>query len=303
MHLLHLLASSAALVSAAQVEHRADDAGDDTPMRLMGGDPQYPFDPNTSPYCDWWYDNHDNTVPCEDMPIIWDLTEAEWKRWNPSLKDSCDAWVPRTSWCVDGFAEPPVPGEPETPTTVITTTAAPPPPTTTTTTSTSTVTRNNGVQTPEPIQEGMTIYCQKFYFVPDGATCAQVLADNKISMADFFFFNPAVGENCNSLWANVYVCVGRIPTFNTVTLQVPKPPTTTAAPTTTKPANGIETPSPIQEGMVTNCKKFHFVSPGDRCAQILAYNNISVDDLYRWNPAVGPNCNGMWASTYVCVGV
>ncbi|KAH7347274.1 hypothetical protein B0T11DRAFT_291078 [Plectosphaerella cucumerina] len=116
----------------------------------------------------------------------------------------------------------------------------------------------------------MTIYCNKFYYVPDGATCAQVLADHKISMADFFNWNPAVGQNCNSLWANVYVCVGRIPTFNTVSLQVPKPPTATAAPTTTKPSNGIQTPSPIQDGMVTNCKKFHFVSPGDRCAQILA---------------------------------
>lgn len=55
--------------------------------------------------------------------------------------------------------------------------------------------------------------------------------------------------------------------------------------------------------MVTNCKKFHFVSPGDRCAQILAYNNISVADLNRWNPAVGPDCRDTWASTYVCVGV
>lgn len=272
-------------------------------MRVMGPAPQYPYDPNTTPSCSWWFDNHDNVVSCEDFPLFWDLAQADWTRWNPSLKDSCDAWVPRTSWCVEGLAEPPVPGAPETLTTITTTAAPPAPPTTTTTTtsSSSTVTRNNGIQTPQPIQEGMTYYCNKFYYVPDGANCAQILADNKISMADLFAWNPAVGQNCNSLWAHVYICVGRIPTFNTIPLPIPLPPTTTAAPT--RPPNGVETPKPIQEGMVTNCKKFHFVSPGDRCAQILAYNNISVADLYRWNPAVGPNCQGMWASTYVCVGV
>ncbi|KAF6802834.1 LysM domain-containing protein [Colletotrichum sojae] len=266
----------------------------------MDSSPQYPYDPNTSPYCGWWFDNHDSTVSCENMPLIWELTREEWTRWNPSLKDSCDAWQPTTSWCVDAFAEPPVPDVPGTTLTTITT--APPAPSTTSTPPSTTVTRNNGIQTPEPIQEGMTLYCNRFYYVPEGATCAQVLAENNISMKDLFEWNPAVGSNCNSLWAHTYICVGRIPTFATVSLQLPPKPTT-AAPTPTKPANGIETPSPIQDGMVTNCEKFHFVSPGDRCAQILAYNNISVEDLYRWNPAVGPNCQGMWASTYVCVGV
>ncbi|RYP68506.1 hypothetical protein DL769_005503 [Monosporascus sp. CRB-8-3] len=49
------------------------------------------------------------------------------------------------------------------------------------------------------------------------------------------------------------------------------------------PGNGVETPQPIQSGMVGNCNTFHFFT--------------------TWNPAVGKDCSGLWSDTYACAGL
>ena len=64
-------------------------------------------------------------------------------------------------------------------------------------------------------------------------------------------------------------------------LTVP-PITTTAKP----PGNGVETPVPIQNGMVGNCKTFHFVEEGQSCSDVLAKNGITLAQLFAWNPSV-----------------
>jgi hypothetical protein len=137
--------------------------------------------------------------------------------------------------------------------------------------------------------------CNKFYFVESGEDCAAVLKKNGISLADFVFFNPSVGEDCTSMWAETYVCVGAV--GHTAA------PTTTTPPTTTQPSgNGITTPEPWQPGMVDNCNKFYFVKSGEGCAAVLKENGISLADFVFFNPSVGETCSGMWAETYVCVG-
>lgn len=30
------------------------------------------------------------------------------------------------------------------------------------------------------------------------------------------------------------------------------------------------------------------------CASVLENNGITIDQFYRWNPAVGPKCRDMW---------
>jgi hypothetical protein len=67
--------------------------------------------------------------------------------------------------------------------------------------------------------------------------------------------------------------------------------------------NGIATPSPVMAGIPSNCNKFHFVGATTTCAGIIAYNHIAAANFYKWNPEVGSNCAGLWASYYVCVGV
>ena len=42
--------------------------------------PQLPYDPNTTQYCSWWWDN-DGSVPCADIPAAWGITLADFQRW------------------------------------------------------------------------------------------------------------------------------------------------------------------------------------------------------------------------------
>ncbi|KAK0641333.1 hypothetical protein B0T16DRAFT_419663 [Cercophora newfieldiana] len=147
-----------------------------------------------------------------------------------------------------------------------------------------TTTTGNGIATPTPVQPGMVSNCDAFYFVPKGETCETVLSKNSITIAQLYAWNPSVGSNCAGLWAEVNVCVSIV------------------GHTPTAPGNGIQTPTPFQPGMVTNCKTFHFVD-GQTCQNIFDKYKITLANFVKWNPQVGNNCQSMWNKTYVCVGV
>jgi hypothetical protein len=151
----------------------------------------------------------------------------------------------------------------------------------------------NGVATPLPTQAGMTTQCQRFHLVSPDAQCQDILDKYAISLRDFVQWNPAVGATCTSMWAETYVCVGVGKGKDTAS---PSTPATPASPPSA-------TPSPIQSGMVKGCKKFHFVKRGEGCWDIQRMYGISMEQIYRWNPAVGRDCITMWADSYLCVGV
>ncbi|KAG4255375.1 hypothetical protein FPRO04_03907 [Fusarium proliferatum] len=67
--------------------------------------------------------------------------------------------------------------------------------------------------------------------------------------------------------------------------------------------NGIQTPKPIQQGMVANCNKFHYIESTTTCQGVLDHYKISLADFIKWNPAVGEDCTNMWAGTNACVRV
>ena len=177
-----------------------------------------------------------------------------------------------------------------------TTTSATPSPTTFATKTTTllparTTTHGNGVSTPTPTQSGMVHNCNKFHDVAKGDTCETITKSAGISLSDFYTWNPGVGKGCSSLWLKYYVCVGVIGS-------TPKPP-----PTTTKPGNGIITPTPTQAGMVKNCNSFHDVKKGDTCDTIAKSAGISLSNFYTWNPGVGKDCSSLWLGYQVCTRV
>lgn len=222
---------------------------------------------------------------CSQIYTYEKVSLADFVKWNPSVKDDCSGLWAEVYVCVGviGGSAP-------------TTTAS----TTTTKATTTTTSAGNGVTTPTPTQPGMVGNCAKFHWVAQGTTCSQILSYNKISLADFATWNPSVKADCSGLWANVNVCVGLIggsPTPTTISTT-----STTIQPTKTV-GNGIATPTPVQPGMVSNCKKFHYVSEGNVCSQITSYEKISLADFVKWNTGVGSDCSKMWSNTYVCVGV
>ncbi|WAO90587.1 Hypothetical protein NCS54_00802100 [Fusarium falciforme] len=92
-----------------------------------------------------------------------------------------------------------------------------------------------------------------------------------------------------SLWADYNVCVGIIGQ--------------TPTPTPTNPGNSISTPTPIQAGMISSCKKFHLVKSTTLCGSIQNYYKITMANHYGLNPAIGSGCKSLRAEYYVCVGV
>ncbi|KAL0929844.1 LysM domain-containing protein [Colletotrichum truncatum] len=247
-------------------------------MGIRDVKPQYPHDPYAG--CRWWWDN-DGSIACEDMPAEWGVSLETLISWNPSITPDCGGFIVGRSYCV----EAPV-TEPEPSTTTTTTNGSPP---------TTTTTTGNGITTPTSIQKGMIKTCNKFQEVTEDISCQDILDENKISLADFFNWNPAVGEFCNNLWKDTWACVGII--GGVATTNVPAPATTT------KPANGIETPSPIQSGMTKSCNKFHFIETTTTCANLLDYEKITIEDLFKWNPGVKNDCTGLQAKTWACVGI
>jgi hypothetical protein len=135
----------------------------------------------------------------------------------------------------------------------------------------------------------MVTDCKAFYLVEAGDRCGSNTTVKGTTLADFYAWNPAVGSACESLWAQYYVCVGDIGG--------------TAAPTTTSPGDGVATPTPIQPGMITICKKFHLEVSGDQCGFIANAAGITLANFYQWNPNVGNTCASLWLSCYVCIGV
>ncbi|KAI9167982.1 LysM domain-containing protein [Paramyrothecium foliicola] len=75
--------------------------------------------------------------------------------------------------------------------------------------------------------------------------------------------------------------------------------------TTSATVTGSPKPSPTQPGLIETCTTFYKAILGDTCIGIVNKNNgaFTLNDFYRWNPAVGDDCLGLWANTYYCIGV
>ena len=219
------------------------------------------------------------SIPSQSSAIFSDIYQESLHR-NPTIKDTCTGLWANAYVCV-GTVDGPAPDPTLTPTPTPAPTDPP----------------GNGIATPTPIQPGMVDNCNKFDFVDQGEGCQQVVDRNGISLEDFYTWNPDVGSTCSGLWADVYVCVGIIggPVLPTLTH--------TTLTTTTRPGNGVATPTPIQDGMVPNCDEFHEVIAGDTCYDIAVDAGISLADFYDWNEAVGLDCAGLWEGYYVCTSL
>lgn len=222
---------------------------------------------------------------CADMAGKYGITLKQFTTWNSGVGDNCQSLWADAYFCVGVIGFTPTP----TPTKVTATTK----PTTTTK-------PGNGITTPLPTQPGMVSNCNKFYLQKPGEYCSDMASKSGISLKQFTTWNTGVGDNCQSMWADAYFCVGIVGFTPTPT---PTKATTTAKPTTTKPGNGVATPTPIQSGMVSNCKTFYFVKKDQTCANVLSSAKVTLANLFKWNPAVKSDCSGLWAETWTCVGV
>ncbi|KAF5002925.1 hypothetical protein FDECE_10480 [Fusarium decemcellulare] len=135
----------------------------------------------------------------------------------------------------------------------------------------------------------------RFWWDNDGSlSCKDIPDAFRISLEDWLRWNPSLTQDCNNYITGRSYCIEGP--------DGPPPTTTSTRPTTTDPA-AIQTPSPIQSGMVENCNKFYKVQKGEICKVIAAKFDIPEDNIKKWNPGVGSDCTGIWANVYVCIGV
>ncbi|KAJ4319637.1 hypothetical protein N0V84_006273 [Fusarium piperis] len=119
------------------------------------------------------------TTTCQGLVDYNKITMANLLKWNTGINSGCTNLGLGNYMCVG----------------VITT----PEPTTTETT--------GGVVTPTPTQAGMIKGCTKFHPVRSTTTCQGILDYNKITLAQFYKWNPAVKSDCSNLWTDTYACV------------------------------------------------------------------------------------------------
>ncbi|KAF4950590.1 hypothetical protein FGADI_8104 [Fusarium gaditjirri] len=219
---------------------------------------------------------------CARLAEVWGISLKELENWNPSLNTSSSdcAFANEKSYCMAAYKlVATYTGEPDEPE-----------PGTTTTTATTT---GNGISTPTPTQTGMVANCNKFHLIKTTTTCQGIADYNKISILDFYKWNPKINSDCSNLVLGAYACAGVINT----TLQ----PSTTHATTTTD--NGISTPKPTQYGMVSNCNKFHIIKSTTTCQGIVDYNKITMANLLKWNVGINSQCSNLILGSSVCVGI
>ncbi|KAE8306954.1 hypothetical protein BDV41DRAFT_585071 [Aspergillus transmontanensis] len=134
---------------------------------------------------------------CWQIAETYSIDQADFYKWNPAISDDCKGLQPDYYVCVGVDSD------------VSSVTATP------TSTGSAAVTPTPvqpgipiAVSTPNPTQAGMTGSCGSFYYVKTDDGCWDIAHDYSIELQDFYSWNPAVGDNCQGLQANVYVCVG-----------------------------------------------------------------------------------------------
>ncbi|RBR01903.1 hypothetical protein FVER53263_20903 [Fusarium verticillioides] len=254
-------------------------------LRPRDGKPKNAYHKDTTPYCTWWLD-YDQDLSCDSLLGDNFITIKQFRRWNPSVSDSCKGLTIGKSYCVEAAFEPEPEPEPSS--------KPEPKPKTTKKPEPSPTKAANGIETPSNIQPGIVSNCDDFYLVKQGDGCAAIASKHGITLSQFITWNSKVGPNCSGLWADSYACIsviGHSP--------APAKPTTTKATAT----NGVETPSPLQEGVAKNCNKFHLVKTTTSCKSIEDYYHLPLSYFYKWNPSVGTDCRSLIAGYHVCVSV
>lgn len=118
-----------------------------------------------------------------------------------------------------------------------------------------------GSGSPSPTQVVLTSTCTTFHVVKGGESCYGIVQKyGTFTLADFNEWNPEVGSSCRHLhlYAGSLVCVG-----------APGP----------KPPCSVQAPSPVQDGVIETCGKYHKAEPGEGCWHIAERHGIELDDL------------------------
>jgi hypothetical protein len=131
------------------------------------------------------------------------------------------------------------------------------------------------------------------YVVKQNDTCSGIASSNKLSIAEFRAWNPAI----NGLCSNPVEMVNR-------TLCLSNPLGDFLVSNNTGSAT-ITTPAPIPPSVApnttTNCGQYRQVLPGDGCSSVSLKFNIPLKDFLFLDPKLNADCNNLWLDYSYCV--
>ncbi|KAJ6264223.1 hypothetical protein Dda_0366 [Drechslerella dactyloides] len=144
--------------------------------------------------------------------------------------------------------------------------------------------------------------CNQWYLVVTNDNCDVISTKSQgtVTPAEIQAWNGGPSACGNDLWLDYWICVGVSGTATTTTAT-----TSTSSTPTPFVTEFPSPPSPTQDGVAANCDLWHLIADGEGCDVIAAGvgNGVTSQDIIDWNPIAGPNCWGLWAGYYACVGV
>ncbi|KAJ5677917.1 uncharacterized protein N7477_003550 [Penicillium maclennaniae] len=148
---------------------------------------------------------------------------------------------------------------------------------------------------PGPTQTGIVSGCEEWYVVKANDTCPGIAKEYSISQAQFYAWNPAIGEDCTDLEIDDAYCVKAPTTISTTT--------TFSVASQTSTGTSITPPGPTQADIPSNCDAYALAQTDDGCQTFADRNKITLANLYKWNPALNNACENFWAKEAYCIGV
>ncbi|KAI3227720.1 hypothetical protein CBS147310_7445 [Penicillium roqueforti] len=228
---------------------------------------------NSTTECLDWYETVDGD-DCDSICRSYDIPFTSLYEWNPSVGSDCTNLWMNTPYCVMGHGWSTVSYNMST------------------TSSSTSATSSTGAP-PAPTQSGIVAHCLEWYVAQTNDSCTAIASAYSITLAQFNAWNPAVGENCAGLWVDEAYCV-KAPTTAITTHS-------TAVTTSTRAT--MTPPAPTQAGIPSECNAYDVAQHGDGCEVFASRNNITVDQLYTWNPALNNVCENFWLNEAYCIGV
>ncbi|KAJ4323824.1 hypothetical protein N0V84_004170 [Fusarium piperis] len=176
---------------------------------------------NATKECEDWYvvsegETCEEVIEENKMPL-WALFN-----WNPSIGSECENMQVNAAYCVLGPGWQTIDyAATQTPNTNPSSTATTEASTATSTAKSSTVstakdtakttTKNTATKAapgpPAPTQSGIVENCQEWYVAEKGDGCQAIADQAKITLKQFYEWNPAVGTDCKNLWVKEAYCV------------------------------------------------------------------------------------------------
>ncbi|KAG2420067.1 hypothetical protein HFD88_004865 [Aspergillus terreus] len=144
------------------------------------------------------------------------------------------------------------------------------------------------VDPPGPTESGVPDTCNKWHLLKNGDTCTAIAAQYKMTLRQFYAYNPSINAQCSNTRAAFAVCV-RV-------WEEPEVPTPTPTTTSTGP------PGPTGTGTSPICAKWHLLVKGDTCDSIAAKYGILVSRFRQLNRSVNSACDNMVVGNAYCVG-